>query len=458
MATISVHENFSTRLGFLLAAIGAAVGLGNLWKFPYMLGSNGGAAFVLVYLVAIVLIATPVMVGEMMIGKYGRRSAPASFKLMAKEVRASENWKYVGWLGIVTLFLVLSFFSVIAGWSIAYVFKTLSGAFSGLSADQVANEFGLFLASPLTLSVWHALFMALTVFIVARGIKGGIEKAIMLMMPALFVMLVGLVVYGMFAGEFVEALGYLFSPDFSKITPEVALSAFGQAFFSVNVGVGAILTYAAYLPEDTDIVRSSIIIAIGDTCVALLAGLMIFPIVFAYDLDPGQGPGLIFVTLSAAFGAMPGGSIIGAVFFILVFFAALSSSLSMLEVCVSRFSEKEGLSRARASVLAGIVIFFVGFITLGSFNFMADVRLLGGVERFANMTPFDLLDFAITNVLMPVGAMLYAIFIGWFITSDLARGTLLIPEGALFNTWRFLMRFVVPIAILAIFVFNLLAA
>ena len=458
MAAAPVHENFSTRAGFLLAAIGAAVGLGNLWKFPYMLGSNGGAAFVAVYLAAIVFIATPVMIGEMMIGKYGRRSAPASFKLMAENVRSTPSWKYVGWLGIFTLFLVLSFFSVIAGWSIAYVFKTISGAFSGLDTAAVGAQFGDFLHQPLVLTGWHALFMAMTVFIVARGIKGGIEKAIMLMMPALFVMLVGLVGYGMVAGDFPQALSYLFKPDFSKITPEVTLSAFGQAFFSVNVGVGAILTYAAYLPEDTDIVRSSIVIAIGDTMVALLAGLMIFPIVFQYGLDPGQGPGLIFVTLSTAFGAMPGGSVIGAVFFVLVFFAALSSSLSMLEVCVSRFSEKEGLSRPKAAILAGITIFFVGFITLFSFNLLEDSRPLGFIGRFENMTPFDLLDFAITNVLMPVGAMLYAVFIGWFVTSDLAREVIQLSDGVAFATWRFLMRYVVPIGILAIFVFNLLAA
>lgn len=455
MQTSGTHENFSTRMGFLLAAIGAAVGLGNLWKFPYMLGSNGGAAFVLVYLFAIVLIATPVMMGEMLIGKYGRSSAPNSFRLIAAEVKASPAWRYVGWLGIATLFLVLSFFSVIAGWSIAYIFKTASGAFSGLAPAEVGAQFDAFLHQPWVLLGWHALFMTATVTIVARGIKSGIEKAVKFMMPALFAMLVGLVIYGAFAGEFVQAINYLFRPDFSKITPEVTMSAFGQAFFSVNVGVGAILTYAAYLPEEADIVRSSVIIAIGDTLVALLAGLMIFPIVFAYDLDPTQGPGLIFVTLSAAFGAMPGGSVIGAVFFILVFFAALSSSLSMLEVCVSRFSENPNTSRAKAAVAIGIVIFLVGLITLGSFNVLENVRPLGGFERFADMNPFGVLDFTITNILMPVGAMLYAVFIGWFLTNDLTQRVLNLADGPLFRTWRFLMRYVVPIAILAIFAFNL---
>lgn len=457
MQQTNVHENFSSRLGFLLAAIGAAVGLGNLWKFPYMLGSNGGAAFVLIYLFAILAIATPVMIGEMMIGKRGRMSAPGSFMVVAAAAKASPAWRYVGWLGIVTMILVLSFFSVIAGWSIAYVFKTAAGTFSGLTPSEVGAEFDRFLHQPYVLTAWHAVFMAITVAIVARGIKSGIEKAVTFIMPALFLMLIGLVIYGMFAGEFVQAVNYLFRPDFSKITPQVTMAAFGQAFFSVNVGIGAVLTYAAYLPEDTDLVRSSIVIAIGDTLVALLAGLVIFPIVFAHGLDPGQGPGLIFVTLSTAFGAMPGGALIGAVFFVLVFFAALSSSLSMLEVSVSRFSEGQNTSRAKAAVIIGLITFFVGFLTLGSFNVMEDVRPLGSILRFSQMTPFDLLDFLITNVLMPVGAMLYAIFIGWFLSTELMLDILQISDGVLFRSWRFLMRFIVPVVIFGIFIFNLAA-
>jgi NSS family neurotransmitter:Na+ symporter len=454
MQVSTTHEQFTSRTGFLLAAIGAAVGLGNIWRFPYILGVNGGAAFVLVYLFAIVLIATPVMIGEMLIGRHGQMSAPSSLKKIALEVKASPHWELVGWLGIVTLFLVLSFFSVIAGWSIAYIFKTGAGAFAGLQADAVGVKFDSFLHQPWVLTGWHAVFMAATVFIVSRGIKGGIEKAVTLMMPALFLMLVGLVVYGIFAGNFLEALNYLFKPDFSKITPQVTLSAFGQAFFSVNVGVGALLTYAAYLPEEADIVRSSVVIAIGDTLVALLAGLMIFPIVFAHGLDPTEGPGLIFVTLSAAFGSMPGGAFIGTVFFILVFFAALSSSLSMLEVCVARFAERGDYSREKAAVLAGIAIFFIGFITVFSFNIWEDVRPLGSIAQFRDATPFDVLGYIISNVLMPLGAMLYAVFIGWFLTGDLAIRVLGLQGGPVFHTWRFLMRYVVPIAILGIFVSN----
>lgn len=455
MQATSVHENFSSRMGFLLAAIGAAVGLGNIWKFPYMLGSNGGAAFVVVYLLAIALVATPLMIGEMMLGRHGRMSAPNTLKKIAGEVGASLNWKYLGWLGMVVLFLVLSFFSVIAGWSIAYIFKTASGTFTGMAPAAVGGAFDEFLHNPMVLIGWHAVFMATTIFIVSRGVKAGIEKSVMVMMPALFVMLLGLVIYAMFAGDFAQAVSYLFKPDFSKITPEVTLSAFGQAFFSVNVGIGALLTYAAYLPEDVNLVKSSVIIAVGDTLVALLAGLMIFPIVFAHGLDPAQGPGLIFVTLSTAFGSMPGGALIGSIFFVLVFLAALSSSLSMLEVSVCRLVERKGSSRTKVSVILGFAIFLFGFLTVWSFNVFEDARPLGFIERFSDMNLFGLLDFLITNVLMPIGALLYSVFIGWWLSRDMTMQALGLQDGALFRVWRFLMRYVAPAAIMTIFIANL---
>jgi NSS family neurotransmitter:Na+ symporter len=451
----SPHENWSSRLGFLLAAIGAAVGLGNIWKFPYMLGSNGGAAFVLVYLLAIALIATPVMIGEMILGRRGRMSAPATLKKIAGEVGASENWKYLGWLGIVALFFVLSFFSVVAGWSLAYIFKTASGAFTGLTPEQVGGVFGDFLHQPWVLIGWHALFMAATIFIVSRGVKDGIEKAVKLMMPALFVMLIGLVIYGMIAGDFSQAVSFLFKPDFSKLTPEVTLAAFGQAFFSVNVGIGALLTYAAYLPDDVDLVKSSIIIAVGDSLVALLAGLMIFPIVFQYGLDPAQGPGLIFVTLSTAFGNMPGGAIIGSIFFVLVFLAALTSSLSMLEVSICRLVEGQNRSRPKMAIGLGFAIFLFGFVTVWSFNLLEDARPLGFIDRFSEMNPFNLIDFTVNNVFLPLGALLYSIFIGWRLTKEMTMESLNVGDGWPLRIFRFLMRYFAPVAILILFVTNL---
>jgi NSS family neurotransmitter:Na+ symporter len=299
--------------------------------------------------------------------------------------------------------------------------------------------------------------MACTIFIVSRGVKAGIERAVVIMMPALFVMLIGLVIYGMVAGEFMQAIDYLFRPDFSKLTPQVTLAAVGQAFFSVNVGIGALLTYAAYLPDDVDLVKSSFIIVIGDSLVALLAGLMIFPIVFAYGLDPAQGPGLIFVTLSTAFASMPGGVFIGSLFFILIFLAALTSSLSMLEVSVCRLEEIRDSSRPKMAIMLGSAIFLFGFLTVFSFNYLEDVYPLRFIETFATMTAFDLIDYFITSILMPVGGMLYALFIGWWLTKDMTMQGLGLKDGLLFKTWRFLIRYVVPLAILAIFYSNLTA-
>ena len=455
MAVTQAHELFSNRMGFIFAAIGAAVGLGNIWKFPYMLGVNGGAAFVLVYLVAILLIATPIMLAEMLLGRRGRMSAVNSLRNIALEIGSTPKWAWLGWLGMFALFLILSFFSVIAGWALAYIFKTLSGTFTGMSPNEIGATFDQFLHSPGTLIAWHAAFMICTVFIVGRGIRGGIERAVTIMMPVLFVMLIGLVIYGMFAGEFLQAVDYLFTPDFSKLTPQVTLAAVGQAFFSVNVGIGGVLTYAAYLPEDVDLVSSSFIVVLGDTLVALLAGLMIFPIVFAYNLDPAQGPGLIFVTLSTAFANMPGGSFIGAVFFTLIFLAALTSSISMLETSVSRLEEIKGSSRAKMAIALGSAIFLFGLLTVFSFNYMEDIHPLGFIKMFENKTAFDLLDFMTLNIIMPLGGLSYAIFVGWWLTKEMKMETLGLQDALLFKSWHFLIRYVVPIAVIAIFISNL---
>ena len=455
MSKPAAHENWSSRLGFLMASIGAAVGLGNLWKFPYTLGQSGGGAFVLVYLVAIFLIATPIMIGEMMMGRRGRLSAPQTMRVLADEVGASRRWSALGWWGIAVLFLVLSFFSVIAGWALAYLVKTATGTFATMTADQTAAAFGAFLHQPGLLIFWHAMFMAATVFIVARGIRSGIETAVNLLMPALFVLLLVMVVYAMFAGDFSSALKYLFAPDFSKLSAGVALAAVGQAFFSVNVGIGAVLTYAAYLPKEVNLPRSALIIAAGDTLVALLAGLAIFPIVFAQGLDPAGGPGLVFVTLSTAFGQMPGGTLIGSAFFLLVVVAALTSSISMLEVMVSRAEERPGFTRPRAAALIGAGAFVLGLATVFSFNLWEDVRPLSAIPAFADSTIFDLIDYLVSNIMLPIGGLFYALFAGWWLSSRIAKEELRLGDTAL-RTWRFLIRFVAPVAVVAILITNLL--
>ena len=448
-------ENWSGRFAFILASIGAAVGLGNIWKFPYTLGSSGGSAFVLVYVLAILLIATPIMLSEMIIGRRARRSAPEALKALAVESAASPKWAYLGWMGLFALFLVLSFYSVIAGWTAAYLVKSASGVMNGLSPSEVGANFGNFLHQPGKMIFWHLLFTAATVFVVSRGVRIGLEKLVKVLMPVLFVTLIALVINSALVGDFAAAVDFLFTADLSKLTPAVALAAVGQAFFSVNVGVGAVLTYSAYLPKDVNLFRSAIIVALGDTLVALLAGLAIFPIVFANNLDPAEGPGLIFVTLSTAFAQMPGGAIIGTAFFAMIIFAALTSSISMLEAMTARVYEIRGISRPKSAALIGAGTFSVGLITVFSFSTWENTFPLGNIALFAGKTPYDLIDYLVSNVLMPLGGMLYALFAGWWVSRRTLVEELGVGDGAMFKLWHILARVVSPLAIAAVFVYNL---
>lgn len=448
------HELFRSRLGFLLAAIGTAVGLGNLWKFPYTLGQSGGAAFVVLYLLAIVFIATPIMLSEMIVGRRGRLSPPQALRKLAGE-RGGAAWALLGWAGIIAVFIVFSFFSVVAGWSLAYLTKALTGAFASLDPDSAGAMFGDFLSHPLQLIVWHGLFAAITGLTVARGITSGIERAINVLMPTLFVLLLFMVAYGLVAGDFAGAMSYLFVPRLEQVTFPVALDALGQAFFSVNVGVGSVLVYSAYLPPKVHLPRSALIIAGGDTLVALLAGLAIFPIVFQYGIDPASGPELIFVALSTAFAQMPGGSIVGALFFLLVFVAALTSAIGMLELLTSRAEETPGLKRAVMAPVFAAAGFAFGLLTVFSFNVLAGFHPLAAIPRFEGKTIFDLLDFLVSNVMMPLGGMCYALFAGWWLSTAITREELELNE-TLFRLWLVFTRFIAPLAIGLVFVFNLL--
>ena len=442
-------------MAFILASIGAAVGLGNIWKFPYTLGSSGGSAFILIYVIAIFLVATPIMLAEMIMGRHARRSAPAAFKTLALERGSSPKWSFVGWMGLLALFLVLSFYSVIAGWTAAYLVKSASGGLAGLSPAEVGGDFEGFLHNPAQMIFWHALFTAVTIFIVSRGVKIGLERVVKFLMPALFITLIALVINSAITGDFATAATFLFSADLSKITPVVVLAAVGQAFFSVNVGIGSVLTYSAYLPKDVNLVRSAIIVALGDTLVAVLAGLAIFPIVFANGLDPAEGPGLIFVTLSTAFAQMPAGTIIGTAFFLMILFAALTSSISMLETMTARIYEIRGISRTKAALMIGTSTFLVGLITVFSFSTWENVYPLGQFEVFAEKTPFDLIDYAVTNIMMPLGGMLYALFVGWWLSKEMLFSESGIASTTVFNLWLVLLRIIAPLAVAIVFIFNL---
>lgn len=440
------HETWSSKTTFLMAAVGAAVGLGNIWRFPYMAGTNGGGAFVLIYLAAVVLIAIPVLIAETMIGRHGHMSAPVSMQKAAADVGGSARWSIVGWFGVAAAFLILSFYSVIGGWVIAYVPKTVTGEFSGLDGDGVAATFDALLGNVTTVVFWHTAFIAVTVSIVMRGIKGGLEKAVSIMMPALFVMLLVIVGYAIAVGDFGAGLSFLFAPDFSKITADVVLAAIGQAFFSIGVGIGIMFTYGAYLPNNIPLPRACVMIACADTLVAVLAGLAIFPIVFANGLDPAAGPGLVFVTLPLAFGQMAGGALIGTVFFVLLAFAALTSAISLLEVPVSWLEERNGWTRRSATLAIGGAIWAVGMGSALSTNVWSDVYLLGFTEKFKTTGILDLVDYITGQALLPLGGMLIAIFAGWVMKSSVLTDEL--GMGALtFKAWRFLVRFVCPIGI-----------
>ena len=455
MQQTQVTETWSSKMVFLMAAVGAAVGLGNLWKFPYTAGVSGGAAFVIVYLGAVALVAAPIMIAELIIGRRGRRSPPGSFSALAAEAKASPLWRWVGIINVVAVFIILSFYSVVAGWALAYLPKIAVGTFTGADGELVSAEFARLTASPGVLALWHAIFMALTVFIVGRGIQGGIEKAVKFLMPALFVMLVLLVGYAAFAGDFGQAITFLFQADFSRIDADIVLTAVGQAFFSVSVAMGLMISYGSYLSADIDIPRAALIIAGADTLVALLAGLAIFPLVFANGLDPAEGAGLVFITLPIAFGHMPGGVLFGSLFFLLLIVSALTSTIAVMEPIVAWADEHKGWKRKFTTPIAGLAAWLLGLVTVFSFNWWKDYHPLDGFETFAGKTVFDLLEYLATNIMLPVGGILIAVFAGWIMHRAASREEFGEATSVLYGPWRFLLRYVCPIAVGAVLLASL---
>ncbi len=456
--TLSPGPTWSSRLTFVLAAVGAAVGLGNVWKFPYTAGLNGGGAFVLVYLLAAAAVAVPIVIAELIIGRRGRGSPMSAAKRLAQQAGASPAWGAVAWTNVTAGFLILSFYSVIAGWALAYVPKFMLGIFVEVGPAASAREFQSLLASPVEMALWHGAFMLATVVVVAGGVERGIERAVTVLMPTLFLMLLSLVGYAAYAGDFDAGLSFLFAVDFSALSAEGVLSAIGQAFFSVSVAMGIMIAYGAYLPQEVKLARSAIFIALADTGVALLAGLAIFPLVFANQLDAAGGPGLLFETLPIAFGQMPAGMAFGTVFFVLIAFAALTSSIALLEPMVAWAEENHAMSRRRITLLAGVVAWLLGLASVLSFNVLSDYHPLGeGVPLLGGKTIFDALDYLTQNIMLPVGGILVAVFVGWVMRSadtsaELARE----PHSPGFRLWQALLRVVAPLAIAAVLVFTLL--
>jgi NSS family neurotransmitter:Na+ symporter len=440
------HQTWSNWPTFILAVSGSAVGLGNIWKFPYITGENGGGAFVLVYLACIVAIGLPVMMAEIMLGRRGRRSPVNSMRALAAEAKRSPRWALLGVLMMAAAFIILSFYSVIAGWALPYIGHAASGAFEGASAEAIGGLFGAMLGSPGALILWHTLFMLLTVAVSAAGVRAGIERAVTILMPTLFLLLLVLILYNLAtdAASFAQGLGFLFDPDFSKLSAVAVLTALGHAFFTLSLAGGAVFAYGSYLESGTSITRTSLAIVGVDTLVALMAGLAIFPIVFANGLAPGAGPGLVFTTLPIAFGQMPGGQIIGVVFFVMLVVAAWTSSISMLEALVEWLQER-GFGRRTATFVMASATWLVGVTTVLSFNAWSGFHPLGFLDYFAEKTLFDLYDFLTANIMLPLGALLMAVFAGWIMSRDDSEGEL--AMGPSYGIWRAMIRYVAPAGI-----------
>ncbi len=426
---------------FILAAVGSAVGLGNIWGFPYKAGTEGGGAFVLIYLGCIVLVGLPIMMAEIIIGKRYRMSPVGSMKMAASESNVSSKWQLIGWGGLVAGIFILSFYSVLAGICIHYI----GIAFNPVEGIDSAEQFDLVTKSPSNLLLWHSLFMILTASIIAAGVINGIERIVKILMPALFIIMMIMVINSSIVGNFIEGIKYLFVPDFSKIDSNTILVAMGQAFFSLSLGMGAIMCYGAYIADDQNIFKTSLTVAGLDTLIAILAGLVIFPLVLATGLE-AEGPGLVFVTLLTEFTSMPYGEVIGSLFFLLLTIAALSSAISLLEPSVAYMEQNRILSRPIAAMILGMVAWILGIGSALSFNLWEEYKFLGDKDFF------DSVVFIGNELMLPLGGMLVAFFVGWKLKPLIAAEMLEDSSNIIFRIWIIFIRFISPILIALIFV------
>ncbi len=430
----------------MLATAGSAIGLGNIWKLPYMIGVNGGSAFVMVFVICIFLVGIPLMMTEILLGRRAQKNPLDGMQALAIEANKSSIWKYLGGMGMLTGLLILGFYSVIGGWVLNYIFEAGNGSFTGISAAQSTANFDALLSSPLKLLFWHTVFMFMTMSVVAHGVNSGLEKANNILIPSLFAILLVLLGYSMSVGNMSAAYQFMFKPDFSKITPVVVLSALGHAFFSLSLGMGAVMVYGSYLQRHVSIARTTIYIALADTMLGLLVGLAIYSLVFANHLAPNAGPGLIFQTLPIAFGHMPGGSIIGILFFMLIAFAAWTSSISLVEPAIAWIVENTKVKRHIAAWTLGFVVWLLGVTVALSFNEWKGVKIIFGLNIF------ETLDKLTSTILLPLGGLLMAIFAGYFMQKQHVQEELDLQDKA-FKLWRFTNNVIAPIAITAVFLY-----
>ena len=439
------QAHWSSRFAFLMASVGFAVGLGNIWRFPYVTGENGGAAFVVIYLACAFGIGVPILMAELLIGRRGQGSPPTAMANVAAQSGKSRQWKWVGGMGLLAAYTIEIVYAVVVGWVLWYLFKAVTTGFVGVDATLANAEFASVLDSNLGMVAWTLVGLAITGFIIYSGLENGIERAVKIMMPMMFVLLLGLAGYNYFAGGFAEAVQWLFTPDFSEIGPGTVLAAIGQAFFSIGVAMGGMMTYGSYLPRSISITQSVVIVVIADTLVALVAGLVIFPAVFHNGLDPAAGAGLIFQTLPVAFAQMPGGYLFSVLFFLMLSVAGITSMVGLVESVNSWLQDQYGMNRHKSALLLVGSIACLSVLSILSYNVMDELRVGG---RNFN----DLMDYFSNQVLLPLGGLLIAVFAGWAVKKEYSRDELTSLNATGFNLWFFLIRYVVPPAVLFIFV------
>lgn len=437
------REQFGSRIAFVLASMGGAIGLGNVWKFPYMVGRYGGAAFIVVYLIALFFIGAPILMTEFAIG----RKTGTSYTSALKILRPGTKWHYVGIIGVIALVLTLGFYGGIAGWTLAYLLKSLTGTFTGMSPDQVGGVFGTFISDPFQVILWLAIMLIITTFVVIRGVKGGIEKVCNVLLPVLFVMIVFLAIRSVLLPGAEAGLEFYLKPDFSIINGEVIVAAVGQAFFTLGVGCGNLVVYGSYLDKKKTIGSSTIMVGVGDTLAAILFGFIIFPACAAYGIEGSMGPPLVFITLPTIFAQMPGGSIFSTLFFLLLSFACLTSTICIMEAIVGYVVDEWKVERKKATIGVALVVFAVGILMMLSFGVLSGVSIFGrSIFDFTN-------DVLVSAILLPLGGLLMVLLVGWVLKPESMLEEINIGEGAKFNKYYTItIKYVAPVAIVAVFI------
>lgn len=434
---------FDSKIGVILATVGCAVGLGSIWRFPYMVGSNGGGAFLLVFMICTVLLGLPIMITEFFIGRHSRRNAAGAFK----ELAPGTKWSLIGYNGVLAAFLILGFYAVVSGWTLEYIWQAMTGSLSGKTTAEFTSDFEAFSSSALRPIMWTIVFIGLTHFIIVSGVEKGIERASKIMMPALFIILLILCIRSVTLPGVGEGLAFLFKPDFDKITSSVVLSAMGQTFFSLSIGMGCLITYSSYFGKETNLQLTAVQVTVLNTFVALLAGIMVFPAVFSFGIEPTAGPELVFITLPNIFEQLPFGNIWSLIFFILLALAALTSTISLHEVATAYVHEEYHMTRKKAAWIVSIGVAVIGALSSLSFGLLKEYTIGG-------MILFDALDYLTAKIMMPIGGMMICIFVGLRIEKKVLKEELT-NKGTItfyfFNTYAFFIKYIAPAAIGLIF-------